>query len=69
MMRSRQLIIALVIFSTPFCSPIEQTPKPITTTITIQIIMSRGSPSMLLKMPPTSSGVLPANSPPAIFTK
>lgn len=69
MMSSRQLIIALVIFSTPFCNPIEQTLKPITTTITIQIIMSSGSPSMPLKMPPTSSGVLPTNSPPAIFTK
>ena len=47
---NNELIIILVIFSTPFCRPSEQIPKPIAITTTIQKTCNNGSCKELLKI-------------------
>ena len=69
MIRNRQAIIALVMRSTPFCRPMLQMPKPSAMVMSMKTPIYTGCPSMPLKTAPTSSGVLPVNSPASILVK
>ena len=65
----RQTIMTFVIRSTPFCSPMQQVPKPNAVTITIQKVISPGLESMVLNTLPTASVSMPEKVPVAILKK
>jgi len=48
MRASRAIIMTLVMRSRPFCTPKLQTKKPITTTMTIKMVISPGEESIWL---------------------
>ncbi len=60
---SRQIIMTLVMRSTPFCRPKLHTKKPMTTTASIQPTISEGLASMAPNTPATPSGSSPAKVP------
>ena len=69
MIPRRAIIITLVIFSTPFCTPKEQISTPTTTTMNIYTTNATGWLNIVPNMLPTSSTEAPANLPVAISTK
>ena len=64
---SRQIIMILVMRSTPFCRPKLHTKKPMTMTASIQPTISEGFASMVPNTPPTPSGSSPLKVPVAIL--
>ena len=66
-MTSSAIIITLVTFSRPFCSPRAQTKMPKATTATIQKVMMPGLASISVKRPATCSAVRPTIVPVAVL--